>query len=163
MRNTILSANILATDGTKIIVDAEDVKSLSSHKWWVCRPRAGLAYAHTEFPDGTRIYMHRLLSMAPPGMVVDHRNDNGLDNRKQNLRLCSNKENCRRRRGNAGISGFRGVQFVKSNPKKPWRARIKVDGRFRYLGYYAEKLDAVSAYNSAAINHFGEFARPHNI
>lgn len=151
---------LIATDGSEILVDNEDRERLSRQRWWVAHNKT-TSYAHTQLPDGRRVYMHRLITDAPDGMVVDHINCHGLDNRKSNLRVCTNADNSRWRRGNAGESGFRGVQKVKQVTRKPWRARIKANGKYYYLGYYETIEGAIAAYNAAAIKHFGEFARLH--
>ena len=105
--------------------------------------------------------MHRLVAGAARGQVVHHKNDDTLDNRRENLCVCTQADNVRRRRGNAGASGYRGVQLVRPESTRPWRARIKVNGKFLYLGQHATKRQAIVAYNTAAAQHFGEFARLH--
>lgn len=95
----------------------------------------------------------------PQDVLVDHRNGDSLDNRRANLRLCSysqNTANSAIRRDNT--SGRKGVSF-QSGRKKPWIAKIQVEGRERYLGHYSTAEEAGEAYRIGAIEAFGEFAR----
>jgi hypothetical protein len=102
--------------------------------------------------------MHRLIMDAPANMQVDHIDGDGLNNTRSNLRLCSNMQNCH----NQGVaannkSGYRGVSWDARRGK--WRAVIMVNGRLRSLGYHATPADAAIAYDSAARQLFGEYAR----
>jgi hypothetical protein len=99
--------------------------------------------------------LHRIIMQAPPGMLVDHINGDTFDNRRANLRICTSAENARNSRGKNGISGFKGVYPANSR----WSAVINVDGRQIYLGVFASKEKAARAYDRAAIEHHGEFAR----
>lgn len=99
-----------------------------------------------------------MLLNAAPGQLVDHKNLNGLDNRRENLRLCTdgqNKANGRVRRDNT--SGYRGVYWNSSANK--WQAYISVNSQRLYLGVFSDAWDAATAYNEAATLHYGEFAR----
>lgn len=94
-----------------------------------------------------------------PGTLIDHWDGVPANDRLSNLRKASyadNSRNTRMHRDN--VSGFKGVIFH-AGRKKPWQARIYLDGRNRSLGYYYRPEDAHGAYFSAAVEHFGEFAR----
>lgn len=100
-----------------------------------------------------RVSMHRLVVGAEAGDVVDHINGNGMDNRRENLRIATPQENARNRRPMDG--SFKGVKRA----GKRWRAMIKVDGGKRLLiGDFDTAEKAAYAYNLAAVLHFGEFA-----
>ena len=87
--------------------------------------------------------------------MVDHINSNGLDNRRENLRVCTHKENCRNSRSlKKGTSKYKGVSKNGYN----WCARIMVDSVGLYLGQYTDQDDAALAYNKAATLYFGEYA-----
>lgn len=103
--------------------------------------------------------MHRLLIYVPPGFEVDHINRNGLDNRRANLRTCTKSENAANREkvGGDTSSKYKGVHRRADSGK--WMARIKVNGRRRSLGCFYSEEEAALAYNVAATEEFGEFAR----
>lgn len=102
--------------------------------------------------------MHRLIVGAVKGEIVDHVNGNTLDNRRENLRKCSKSQNAQNsKRHRDGVSGFKGVSFHRRS--KTWRARIRNDGREVCLGYFHSPVDAARAYDRAAFEMFGEFAK----
>jgi len=141
---------IALTKGKVTKVDDEDFEMLMQSKWCV---NDGYAY-------NTRLgRMHRLLASAPEGVMVDHRNGDKLDNRKGNLRLCTNSQNQANRKVVRGVSPFKGVTW-QSRPdgRGMWKAVIIVGGAAEYLGTFETDLAAAAAYNSAATDHFGEFA-----
>jgi len=99
--------------------------------------------------------MHRLIGNPPKGSIVDHINQNKLDNRRGNLRICGKSENAansRLRRDNT--SGYRGIFFE----RRRWRAGIHFKGHFVVIGRYDTREEAALAYNIAAIGVYGEFA-----
>jgi hypothetical protein len=82
--------------------------------------------------------MHRVVVNAPKGTVVDHINGDSLDNRKENLRICTNAENVRNSpKHSNNTSGYKGVIWAKREQK--WCAQIIVDGKLINLGYYSDK------------------------
>jgi hypothetical protein len=95
---------------------------------------------------------------APEGMVVDHINHNGLDNRKVNMRLATRAENARysRKTKNKFHSDYKGVYYIKR--VKRWRARITFEGKTMYVGEFKDEKSAGKAYDRAAKKYFGEFA-----
>ena len=101
--------------------------------------------------------MHRVIMNAPKGMLVDHIDGNGLNNRRSNLRLCTNKENARNARpSKGGSSRYKGVCWHKA--KKKYDARIEVDGKRYCLGYFADEIEAAVTYDIKAMQLFGDFA-----
>lgn len=108
-------------------------------------------------------YLHRIITSCPPGLVVDHINGDGLDNRRANLRVCSYAENLRNafKTKRATSSQFKGVCWNKSS--KRWQANIYIESRLRHLGNFNDEREAALAYNLAATKHFGEFARVNSV
>ena len=146
------------TKGMFAIVDPDDVERLSAYTWHASRQ-------HNEFYAATRIpvngkqrnlRMHRFIMNTPEGLCVDHINGNPLDNRKQNLRICTigqNGMNRKIRKDNR--SGYKGIYKVKNK----WRAEIVVNKKRYRLGLYSTPQAAASAYDRAARKYHGEFAR----
>lgn len=160
------------TQGYYALVDSADAPRVLAHKWRVRRHKHSphKRYVQRSYRvDGHRMTetLHRFLMGCSPrdGKLVDHRNGDGLDNRRLNLRLTD-------RRGNATnvtsskrqkLGGYKGVSW---NPRaKKWQAQIaggaiRANGKraLLYLGCFVDPTDAARAYDAAAIQHFGEFA-----
>ena len=98
-------------------------------------------------------------------MQVDHINGNTLDNRKENLRLCTNQQNAMHRgKTKNNKSGYKGVRYMKKKKgminehSKPWQAQIYLNQKQIYLGCYKTPEEAARAYDKKAIELFGEYA-----
>ena len=101
--------------------------------------------------------LHRLITMCEDGMYVDHINNDSLDNRKVNLRVCTIKQNNQNVKARKSLTGkYRGVRYNKTN--KNYRARITCDGIAHEIGSFESEDDAVLAYNNKAQELFGEYA-----
>lgn len=102
-------------------------------------------------------YLHRFIMNASINDQVDHIDGNPLNNKKENLRICSNKENSKsqsiRKRN---TSGYKGVTWDKQRSK--WKAQITINYKHKSLGFFNSKEDAALCYNEGAIKYFGEFA-----
>jgi hypothetical protein len=103
-----------------------------------------------------------LLGPPPEGYIWDHKNRNGLDNRRLNLRLATYSQNIINRAGASKskppVSGFKGVKPFPKNRTNPWLVRLNRNGKLVYSGYFKTPELAARAYDSAALKHFGEFA-----
>ncbi len=105
------------------------------------------------------VRMHREIMNFPKGLLVDHRNNNTLDNRRANLRPATSSQNMvnRRRDKSKNSSQFRGVRFRKERGR--WSAQITINGKTFWLGSYDNEIDAARAYDRAAMKYHGEFAK----
>ena len=153
---------IKLTLGQYAIVDPEDYYRVNKYKWNAYRGYSSYYSKRKVYnrKNGTEktIYMHRWIMNAPNGIVVDHINHNGLDNRKANLRFATLAENSRyaRKTKNKFRSDYKGVQYIKKIRK--WRVRITFEGKTRYVGDFKDEVTAAKAYDRAAKKYFGEFA-----
>jgi hypothetical protein len=145
------------------IIDDEDYESLIQYDWRYDNVGTSNEYARRRgFPGEGKsggIFMHRLIMKANKGDLVDHINGDGLDNRKNNLRLSTKSTNgMNRGKQQNNKSGYKGVSWCKKGKK--WTARIKSKeiGKYLFLGYFESKEAAASAYNEAAKKYHKEFA-----
>lgn len=134
----------------RILVDKDDISLLIQHKWYVNTFGKQL-YAVTS----KGLLMHRFLMGAEEGQTIDHINQNGLDNRRENLRFCTTSENLHNRSSIGGSSKYKGVSRVKNK----WRSYIWQDYKRIHLGYFEKEEDAARAYDIKAVELFGEFAK----
>ena len=145
-------AEIPLTQGKVALVDDADYEELAKYKWHF----AAKGYACRR-KDGVIVYMHREITKAEKGFYVDHINHDTLDNRKSNLRCCSQSLNM----ANASLradskSGYKGVSW--HTQKNKWTARIHVNGKGLHLGLFDSAHDAARMYNFWALDIFGEHA-----
>lgn len=135
-------------------VDEADYPAVSVHVWRLAR-HPNTCYARATIM-GRKVYLHRFLT-ASPGTLTDHRDRDGLNCCRSNLRVTDrsgNAQNSKFRSHNT--SGFRGVYFCKQTGR--WRAEIRVGGRGKKLGRFDTKEEAAVAYDVAAREMHGEFA-----
>jgi hypothetical protein len=140
-----------------ILVDPEDEWLLRDFSVYFHK---GDKYVRIYSKETGKRYLHRVITGATKGMDVDHINGDRLDNRRSNLRVCSRSENMKNARKRSRCSSkYKGVTWVKS--KKRWRAQITMvecKGS-KHIGYFKSEIDAARAYNEAAKEYFGEFAK----
>ena len=148
--------------GFVAIVDDEDFEELSRYKWHVllCR-KSNSAYANRSEQVAQKkwrkVQMHRQILNAEKGVQVDHINGDGLDNRRSNLRLCTQEQNLANRRPmKGGSSKYKGVCWVTRLGK--WVAQCTWDNKVHYLGAFDEEKEVAEAYDEALKQHRGKFA-----
>lgn len=146
--------------GRVALLDDRDAGLLDLGTWCVLRSDQidDRFYVHA-FIGGRTVYLHRLILHAPPGITVDHRNGDGLDNQRSNLRFASRGQNNANRKVR-NSTGFRGVEKIGrrfsasiSQPRTPGV------GKALRLGRFDSAEEAARAYDAAAVDRFGEFAR----
>lgn len=125
---------------TFVEVDECDLGLFENVKW--TPDESG--YAHRKLKGGRKLYLHRAIIGAGPNDIVDHKNRNRSDNRRENLRIVCASENVRNRAG-IGASSFRGVHLK----RQKWQATINALGQVWALGLYETEVEAAAAYDDA--------------
>lgn len=149
----------LTNDARTTIVDDADVSVVGAHQWMCFEGTPGYPYVAT-YIGGRMTFLHRLLTGAPRGLVVDHVNGDGLDNRRLNLRVCTHAQNMRNRKHNKnGVGHYKGVWRDRRRNNNRYRAEIYANGKRFALGWFDGEKLAAEAYDDAAIQLHGEFAR----
>ncbi len=153
-----MSAKVALTRGYVALVDEGDYELVSRFKWHACirvrRDGILCVYARRSIKRGT-VSMHTEISGYKQ---TDHKDGNGLNNQRSNLRSATKSQNGANSKNRPGKSSlFRGVYFHARTKK--WCARVFLNGNAEYLGEFREEVDAATAYNFRALDAFGEFAR----
>jgi len=172
--------------------DLEDEEKLKEHKWHIWKnnghahkdvfyaraiiphPEGGIQYktckkTGKQIYHGKRqfkMYMHRYIMNAKKGNIVDHKNGDTLDNKKDNLRFCTASQNTVNSRysKNMGSSVYRGVSYRKKSRamvnelSRPWMAKVTYQRKRYFLGQYATEEEAARAYDVKAKELHGEYA-----
>jgi len=137
-----------------VIVDPEDFEELSRHKWCASRKGGGMVYAMRRDRRGRTVYMHRQIVRAPKGSIVDHKNCRIWDNRRCNLRVCTQRQNQMNKGPHGGSSGYVGVY-----PRDDrWEAGITSRGKHYHLGRFDDPVEAAKARDRKAYELHGPFA-----
>lgn len=153
---------IFLTQDKFAVVDDVDYSFLIQWRWYF---DTGYAKRNSQKSDRLvkrkHIFMHRVILSHKLGhsdfQHTDHKNQNGLDNRRGNLRPASCLQNQRNSKAQRGRSSkFKGVCWRKDSKK--WQAKIKFEGHLKHLGLFTDEIEAAKVYNEASLKHFGEFA-----
>lgn len=146
----------------KILFDKEDFELIKDLYWIISYVRKDSDYKRVRgcVKHGQYISFHNAILDVPNGYVIDHINGNTLDNRKENLRICTQTENMRNRRANTNNKlNIKGVCQIKNGS---YCAKIQKGEEVYYIGLYKTKKEAADAYDVKAKELFGEFARLNN-
>jgi hypothetical protein len=151
---------IKLTNGGEAFVDDEDFERLSKYTWRRKddgRTSYAKAYGGGGRKNRITLLMHRKLMEVPRGVVIDHVDGNGLNNQKNNLRVCTCEQNHwnRHRLNSNNTSGYRGVSWDKKTNK--WLVRVGYDGKRVYGGLFENRDSAVVVYKKITSELYGEY------
>ena len=149
------------TQGKFAIVDPEDYDRLAKYKWFAMRSRRGfyaIRWVKTKNGRRKKIRMHRQVLNVHDDKLIDHKNHNGLDNRRENLRIVTNMQNSWNKRKQKGdySSKYKGVSWAKRVGK--WHTEIYCRGKKIFIGYFDDEKAAARAYDEKATRLYGEYA-----
>lgn len=143
----------LRNSSNKILISDKDFEKCKKYNWYL----ANMGYPVATI-KGKVEYLHRFLMKPPKGLIVDHKNGDKLDNRRNNLRICTRNQNAvnslkrKQKRGRKPYSKYKGVCFINDKFRtKPWLASIMVKQKSKSLGVYSTEEEA-------AFKYFGKFA-----
>lgn len=154
----------LIVDKQIVQIDDEDFDLVSKYKWRLSKGKyTYYVITHNKVDNkDTTLYLHRLVFGNSDKNSIDHIDGNGLNNQKNNLRICTYTQNNRNRNSCINSSSkYKGVSWYKKSCK--WRASIQVNKKMIHIGYYNSEEDAAEMYNLHAIKYFKEFAKLNNI
>lgn len=152
----IILYNINCEEIARAIIDLDDIDIIKKYKWCLSSSNG---YAITMI-KGKQKSLHRYIMNPSDNMVVDHINHDRLDNRRSNLRICTQQQNS----WNTSISknnktGKTGVSYIKEYDS--WQVVIYVDGKNKYIGRYKSKEEAIKVREEVEEKYFKEF-KPNN-
>jgi hypothetical protein len=153
---------ILLTKGKIALVDDDMFDYLNQWKWYAKNSGENWYAKRSVWANGKKhnISMHRLLmNISDPKIQIDHKDGDGLNNQKSNLRFCTRSQNYMNKKSQVHkTSIYKGIYYHKASKK--YIAKVGYNKNQIYLGYFKNELDAAKAYDIKALELFGEFARP---
>lgn len=154
MRKTNIKI-ITLLSGERVRVSRADYNKLRKYRWHLYyNKEGGYRYAQVTI-NGKNVFMHRMImGVTDSNLYVDHKDGDGLNNVRDNLRVSTNAQNQWNTKSRGGASKYKGVDLRGGNR---WRARIRVNGKRYDLGYFDTEREAGLAYNEAVKKYHGEF------
>ena len=153
-------AYVPLTKGYEAVIDAADAQFVGGWNWFAKVKSRTVYVRRNDFSSGRQItvLLHRVLMDAQDGQDIDHRDGNGLNNQRINLRIATKSQNMHNQRLRSdNVSGFKGVYWNKAERK--WAAAIKLHGKQRHLGCFQTPELASAAREAASTELHGEFGR----
>lgn len=156
MARKVRSKRIRLSNGETVWVDASDWDLVSKHKWYFYKGSGSTNYAASSSSGPG--FMHRLIMGLKPhdGLMVDHIDSDGLNNRRSNLRVVTpalNSAYQRKQNNPRKTSQYKGVSF--KTDKGKWRAVMQINRKHIHLGYFSSQKEAADAYDAAATRVWG--------
>lgn len=143
------------------IISNKDHKRVSKYKWFCSKQRKCFYARRTNYPDKKVIYLHRfIMRVLNKKIQIDHKDGNGLNNTRKNLRLCTSGQNAMNKSITLGISKtskFKGVQLNLRNMR--WISVINFNRKLIHLGTFDSQKEAAIKYDKSAVKYFGKFAK----
>jgi hypothetical protein len=154
--NKLVMKEIKLTRGLFAQVNDEDFDYLNQWKWMAHKDRKNYYAVRVEYkPRKKTIFMHRLILNTPDKMLTDHIDHNGLNNRRLNLRNCTQSQNSMNQKPHS-ITKYLGVYYNKK--RNNYQASIRVNRKNISLGFYKTAKEAAMIRDIASLKYFGEFA-----
>ncbi len=148
--------------GDWTIVDQQDYYRYGNLNWSVMASN-GKLYAACILKTGPMktnlVRLHRLILSPPPGLLVDHKNSNSLDNRRENLRPATRSQNACNRRSSKSKKSSRFIGPSLDKRRGKWAVKLINNGNRIWIGYFEDEIEAAHTYDAAAKKYHGEFAR----
>ena len=132
-------------------VSEQDYELVSKFSWWHAKQKKTTYVRTRDIYKGEKrhFYMHQLiLGTIGVKAEIDHKDNNGLNNTRDNIKVASHSDNLKNRRKHRGASKYTGVSKHLYNR---WIARININGKQKHIGLFDNEIDAAKAYNKAAI------------
>lgn len=149
---------IQLSKGRHAIVDDDDYQELSKHKWYFDGRRYAKRDTWVNGKKGKSLFMHRVVAETPPNLFTDHINMNTLDNRKNNLRICTKSQNMHNRGPQSNnTSGYKNIYWAKD--KQKWTVEIKLEGKKYHIGRWSSLNEAIKYRDMAHRGLVGDFSR----
>lgn len=150
---------LYTVSGHEILVSDKDYKKVSLYRWYLERKKnTNYVKTHSLYMGKVRwFYIHQLiLGTVACGhkLQIDHKNHNGVDNRRKNIKIVTHSDNIKNRRKHRGASIYTGVSKHSNNK---WLARININGKQKSIGVFINEIDAAKAYNKAALKTGNKF------